>query len=191
MEILDKNDKKSMIRLARSVIRSELFESAEIERPEEISDCLREERGSFVTLHMNNMLRGCIGTIEPVRPLIEDIEVNALNAAFKDPRFSPLTKNELSKIDIEISVLTKPTVLPFKDPKELIKKLKPGIHGVIISQGWRSATFLPQVWEQLADKKTFLEHLCQKGGMGKACWKDRDTIIKIYTVECFSEASPE
>ena len=148
---------------------------------------LNAQRASFVTLNHGAVLRGCIGTIEPVKPLITGIEDNALNAAFRDPRFPRLKKEELPDVDLEISVLTVPKILEWKDGDDLKKKLRPNVHGVILSQGWNSSTFLPQVWEQLPDKQLFLEHLCQKGGMKKNCWTDKNTVVKIYEAEYFSE----
>jgi len=185
-ELTDK-DKKALLRLARSVITAELVKGSVIERPKELSPATAEKRGCFVTLHKKGALRGCIGTIEPIKPLISGVEDNALNSAFRDPRFPGVTAEELPLIDIEISVLTVPVILDRKDGEDLKNKLKPGVHGVILSQGWRSSTFLPQVWEQLPDKQLFLEHLCQKGGMGKDCWQDKDTVVKIYQAEYFSE----
>ncbi|WP_207678346.1 AmmeMemoRadiSam system protein A [Desulfonema magnum] len=187
MPTLTDKDQKTLLKLARSVITSELIKSSDTERPAEISSVLAEKRGCFVTLHKKGVLRGCIGTIEPVKPLISCVEDNALNAAFRDPRFPPLKANELPDIDIEVSVLTVPRILEHKDGKELKAKLNPGVHGVILSKGWHSSTFLPQVWEQLPDTQIFLEHLCQKGGMEKTCWMDKDTVVKVYEAEYFSE----
>jgi AmmeMemoRadiSam system protein A len=140
-----------------------------------------------VTLHKNGALRGCIGTIEPVTPLIACVEENAINAAFRDPRFPPLTEDELADIDIEISVLTVPSRLEFENGEDLKNKLEAGIHGVILSQGYRRSTFLPQVWEQLPQKDAFLEHLCLKGGMPKTAWMDPQTKVEVYEAEYFSE----
>ncbi len=186
---LTDEDRKSLLKLARTAIEAEIQAGSKIRRPKEIAPGLKEKRGCFVTLHKNGILRGCIGTIEPVRSLVFNVEENALNAAFHDPRFPAVEMDELPAIDIEISVLTVPEKLDFKDGKDLIKKLKPKIHGVILSQGWQSATFLPQVWDQLPDREDFLEHLCQKGGMGKECWKDRETTVKVYKAEYFSESA--
>ncbi len=186
MSTLTGEDKDILLKLARSAIDAELINNKKVERPGDISPALKEKRGCFVTLHKNGMLRGCIGTIEPAKSLVSAVEENALNAAFRDPRFPPLNKDELSFIDIEISVLTIPEILDFKDGEDLKRKLKPGIHGVILSRGWQNATFLPQVWKQLPDKKAFLEHLCQKAGMERACWQDKETIVKVYEAEYFS-----
>jgi AmmeMemoRadiSam system protein A len=119
--------------------------------------------------------------------LIDCVEENSLNSAFCDPRFPPLTLEELPDIEIEISVLTVPRRIEFVDGEDLKNKLKPCIHGVILSRGSRRSTFLPQVWEQLPDKELFLDHLCQKGNMGKKSWMDKETIVMVYEVEYFSE----
>jgi AmmeMemoRadiSam system protein A len=122
-----------------------------------------------------------------VEALYEGVRKNALNAAFRDPRFSPLTLHELEQVHLEISVLTVPRKLSFRGGEDLKRQLRPNIHGVILSQGGRSSTFLPQVWEQLPDKEEFLEHLCLKGWMDKTCWKDPKTKVEIYEAEVFSE----
>jgi len=188
MSELTDEDRKSLLRLARTTIEAQLKGSSKVHRPDKITPGLKEKKGCFVTLHKDGILRGCIGTIEPAKSLVSNVEENAINAAFHDPRFPAVKMDELSAIDIEISVLTVPKKLDFKDGKDLLKKLKPKIHGVILSQGWQSATFLPQVWEQLPAREDFLEHLCQKAGMGRECWKDRETTVKIYTAEYFSES---
>lgn len=187
MPTLNKADKIVLLELARSIIASAIDSSVKVKRPEIVSSALSEKQGCFVTLHKKGMLRGCIGTIEPSKNLISHVEENVLNAGFRDPRFPPLTMDELEEVDIEISILSKPRILEYESPEALKNKLEPGIHGVILSKGWCSATFLPQVWEQLPDKEDFLGHLCQKAGMSGSCWKDKDTVIKVYDVEYFSE----
>jgi len=188
MSALTEEDKRNLLKLARSVILSKLTkDSAQIERPDKISPAMREKRGCFVTLHKKGALRGCIGTIEPVKSLISCVEDNAVSSAFNDPRFPPLSKDEFAYLDIEISVLTVPKPLEYEDSEDLKKKLKPGVHGVILSNGWHRSTFLPQVWKQLPDTELFLEHLCQKGRLKRTCWKDKDTTIEVYEVEYFSE----
>ena len=186
MANLTPEDRKALVALALSAITAELDETAAVERPRVLSEALEEKRGCFVTLHKKGQLRGCIGTIEPVRPLVENVEENARNAAFRDPRFPALTAEELPQIDLEVSVLTMPEILAYKDPSDLKQKLIPGIHGVILSKGWHSATFLPQVWDQLPDPETFLSHLCRKAGMEPGCWRTDDVIVKVYRAEYFS-----
>jgi AmmeMemoRadiSam system protein A len=176
-----------LLKLARSAISAELVDGTEVLRPAQPSAALQEKCGCFVTLHKNKTLRGCIGTIEAARSLLAGVEENARNSAFRDPRFPPLEADELPEVDIEISVLSVPIALDYSDTDDLLEKIQPGIHGVIISSGWHSATFLPQVWEQLSDTKSFLEHLCIKAGLEANCWRDGELTVKVYTVEYFSE----
>jgi len=188
MTALSGEEKKVLLEQARRVIVSELKGGGAVRKPEIISANLRQKQGCFVTLHKKKALRGCIGTIEPITPLLDCVRENAYNAAFRDPRFPRVQEHELPNIDIEISVLSVPQALTFKDGEDLKSQLTPGVHGVIISRGFQRATFLPQVWEQLPDKEMFLDQLCQKGGMPRKSWKDKDTVIKVYAVEYFSEA---
>ena len=187
MSVLSDEESKILLKLARSVITSKLKSDVVLEMPVNVSGNLKEKRGCFVTLHKKGGLRGCIGTIEPTTPLIDCVEKNSFNSAFCDPRFPPLAFEELPDVEIEISVLTVPERIEFVDGQDLKNKLKPGIHGVILSRGARRSTFLPQVWEQLPDKELFLDHLCQKGGMSKKSWMDKETIVMVYEVEYFSE----
>ena len=185
-ESLPIQDKKALLRLARSAIKARLEKDINVERPKP-SAVLEHERGCFVTLNRNGRLRGCIGTIEPVSSLVECIERNAQRAAFNDPRFPSLSTEELSEIDIEVSILSVPKKLSFKHGDDLKRQLKPNVHGVILSRGMRSSTYLPQVWEQLSDKEQFLRQLCLKGGMPETCWQDPTTNVKVYQAEVFGE----
>ena len=187
MSDLTDADRNVLLVLARTTIEAKLRRQDPTGRPEEISVALKEKRGCFVTLHKRGVLRGCIGTIEPKKSLVECIEENAINAAFEDPRFPSMTEDELEEIKIEVSVLTKPTILEYTDEDDLKAKLRPGVHGVILSRGWQRATFLPQVWEQLPKVEDFLGHLCSKAGMGKRCWTDAETEVRVYEAEYFSE----
>ncbi len=184
---LSETERRSLLKFARSVISVELAQEGEEVKPFEVSDAMRTPCGCFVTLHKAGSLRGCIGNIEATRSLLDGIKENALNAAFQDPRFSPLEVSELPTVNIEISVLSLPQELQYKSADDLLEKLKPGIHGVIIAKNWNSATFLPQVWQQLPQKRSFLEHLCQKAGLKKNCWQNGGLSVKVYTVEHFSE----
>jgi len=193
---ITEDDKKFLLKLARDTIKSHFAENKNQEinltnLSENLSELLKkllnEKMGCFVTLHKNNSLRGCIGTLEPVYLLIDAIKKHAISSAFRDTRFEPLYEHELDFIKIEISILTKPEILNFKDSEDLKNKLIPNVHGVILSKGYYRSTFLPQVWEQLPDKQAFLEHLCQKAGMNKACWKQKDITVEIYKAYCFGE----
>jgi len=188
MTSLSAPEKQFLLDLAKFVIDSTLQKRSASEKPENIYPRLSEKRGAFVTLHKRGALRGCIGTIEPVRPLVDCIAENAKNAAFKDPRFSPLSADELPDVDIEISVLSLPEALSFKDAEDLKRQLIPSVHGVILSKGWRRATFLPQVWEQLPDKDRFLQQLCLKAGLEGDCWRKPGIEVHVYQVEFFSKS---
>jgi len=187
MEKLSDTDRRFLLRLARSTIAAELNKGEPARPPVPLPPVLKQKRGCFVTLHKKGMLRGCIGTIEPVTPLVDGIAENAVNAAFRDPRFPPLSPEEIDVVHLEVSLLTVPEILEFRNSDELLEKLEPGEHGVILSKGWHRATFLPQVWEQLPDKISFLEHLCRKAGMAKDCWQDPDVEVQVYFVEHFGE----
>jgi MEMO1 family protein len=143
--------------------------------------------GTFVTLKLKGQLRGCIGTLSASDPLAESVRRNAVNAAFHDPRFSPLTEKELGQVEIEVSVLTEPQPLAFSDPEDLLLKLRAHVDGVIIRQGHASATFLPQVWEQLSNKEDFLGHLCLKAGLPRDAWKRGKLEVATYQVQYFEE----
>ena len=151
---------------------------------DKLTDTLNQKRGVFVTLEINGQLRGCIGTIQPVMPLYEAVIKNAISAAFSDPRFPPLAKEEFNKITIEISILTVPSKLNYTNPEDLLKKLNHE-QGIIIKKGFATATFLPQVWEQLPDKEQFLTNLCMKANLSPESWKDKDMEIYAYKVEKF------
>ena len=186
-ETLSPQDREALLKLARSAIKARLMKGPKVDRPGQVSPLLNESRGCFVTLHKHGQLRGCIGTIEPIRPLLECVEKNAQSAAFDDQRFPTLSADELKEIDIEISVLSVPEALSFNDGQDLKRKLKPNVHGVILSRGMHRSTFLPQVWKQLPDKEQFLEHLCLKGGMSPKAWQDPETKVEAYQAEVFGE----
>ena len=113
--------------------------------------------------------------------------MNAINAAFRDPRFSPLAKDEWGKVKIEISILSKPQPCPYTDTTDLLNKLRPGRDGVIIKKGHSQATFLPQVWDQLPDQKEFLTHLCSKAGLDGNAWQRDRLEVSTYQVQAFEE----
>ncbi len=186
-ESLSAEDRKALLDLARSAIEARLVKGGTVKRPQSTSLALTRDGGCFVTLHKHGQLRGCIGSLEPVSSIIECVETNAKNAAFQDPRFPPLGPEELSEIDIEVSILSVPQEVRFKDGEDLKRQLEPLVHGVILSQGYHRSTFLPQVWKQLPDKDKFLEHLCLKGGMSPTAWQNPETKVEVYKAEVFGE----
>jgi AmmeMemoRadiSam system protein A len=187
--MLTKEDKKYLLDLARRSIKHYLKKGITLDiQPTEITnEKLTEYCACFVTIHINNELRGCIGSLEKCRPLVNDVVHNAIACAFEDPRFQPLSVDEFNKIKISISVLTKPEPFPVKSPEDLLKKLTPKKHGLILKQGWNRATFLPVVWEQLTDKEKFLTHLSIKAGLSPDGWRDPKTEYEVYEAIEFSE----
>jgi len=142
---------------------------------------LTERRATFVTLHKHHQLRGCIGMLEAVRPLVEDIAENAFLAAFRDPRFPPLAADEFGELDIHLSILTPAEPVSFTSEQDLITQLQPGIDGLILEEGHRRGTFLPSVWEQLPEPEQFLRHLKQKAGLPPDHWSDSIRIFRYRT----------
>lgn len=176
-------NKKFLLEIARRAIQYKL-ENKEL-KLNNLPKELLEKRSCFVTLEINNKLRGCIGTLYPTRELYKEIIHNAISAAFNDPRFPPLTKEELNNIKIEISILTTPKKLEYKDKQDLLNKLNKN-QGIIIKKNNKQATFLPQVWEQVNNKEEFLSHLCMKAGLNLNEWEN-NTEVYIYEVEYFKE----
>ena len=177
-----------LLSVARKTIEEELFNKSEIKLPDtDLSPKFSEKRGTFVTLTKDEALRGCIGHIIPQETLLEGVKVNAINAAFKDPRFNPLSKAEWNRIKIEVSILTEPERLDYLDSADLLAKLRTGIDGVILKKGFNQATFLPQVWDQLPDKREFLAHLCIKAGLDGNEWKKGELVVFTYQAQAFEE----
>ncbi|MCP4671287.1 MAG: AmmeMemoRadiSam system protein A [Desulfobacula sp.] len=186
---ISKNDGSLLLKLARQSILQRFKKENQIEslKDKVSSWILKENRGTFVTLHKNSELRGCIGNIDPVKDIFTGIHDNARHAAFSDTRFTPLSFEELDDTDIEISILTQPETIDYNDYHDLITKLKPGIDGVIIQKGYKNATFLPQVWEQLKKPEMFLTHLCTKAGLMPDEWQTGDLEVLVYQVQLFEE----
>lgn len=145
---------------------------------------LREPGASFVTLKKHSELRGCIGSLEAHRPLVEDVAHNAHAAAFTDPRFPPVSLQELPELEFHISVLTPAMPMQFESEKDLLEQIRPGIDGLVLEDGPYRGTFLPAVWESLPDATQFLQHLKLKAGLPKDHWSDTLKISR-YTTESF------
>jgi len=153
---------------------------------DESAPWLHEKGASFVTLTMHQHLRGCIGTLEAHRPLLFDVKENAYAAAFRDPRFSPLTLAELDATEIEISLLSAQQPLSFNSEHDALAQLRPAVDGVVFEYGRYRSTFLPQVWEQLPDAGTFMAHLKHKAGLRPDFWNDEVRLYR-YTVTKLKE----
>jgi AmmeMemoRadiSam system protein A len=148
---------------------------------------LQPIRATFVTLQQAGQLRGCIGTLEARSPLVQDVADHAYAAAFEDPRFLPVKKEELPELKIHISVLSPSEHLHFGSEEELLAQLRPGVDGLILHLGQRRATFLPAVWTSLPDPYTFLVQLKQKAGLPIDFWSD-ELQVERYTTESFGES---
>ena len=147
---------------------------------------LKQHAACFITLTQGEKLRGCIGTLRPHRPLGEDVRANAVAAAFRDPRFKPLSAVEFEGISLEISVLSALEPLLFSDENDALRQLRAGIDGVVFEYGHHSSTFLPQVWETMKDSIEFLAHLKYKAGLPPDFW-DREVKLARYTATKWRE----
>jgi AmmeMemoRadiSam system protein A len=150
---------------------------------------LDQPGASFVTLHDNGQLRGCIGSLEAQRPLLADVAENAYAAAFRDPRFPPLEAAELAGLDVDVSVLSEPGEMHFSDQPGLLAQIRPGVDGLILEDRGRRGTFLPSVWESLPDAAAFLQHLKLKAGLPADHWSDSLRVWR-YTTESFGDSYP-
>ena len=148
---------------------------------------LRQLGVTFVTLTTGGELRGCVGGLEASLPLAEDVRVHAVAAALEDYRFPPVLPAELLSIAIEISCLTQPQPLEYDRPEELPARLRPGLDGVVLVDGLRRATFLPQVWEKVPEPEIFLSMLCRKMGAASDLWRLKKLTVLTYQVEEFHE----
>ncbi len=188
MDSYSEKDREFLINLARMTIQSKNKEGIILDsEAQSINSSLKEKRGAFVTLNKNGNLRGCIGYILPMLPLYQTVIENSYNAAFKDPRFAPVTMEELKDIKIEISILTLPKKVQYNGGDDLLAKLNPNKDGVIIKKGFYSATFLPQVWEQLPKREDFLSHLCAKAGLEPNQWQKGDLDVEVYNAIILEE----
>jgi uncharacterized protein len=185
MSTLAPTQRAELHELARASIELALREGQLVPYDAEPHDPqLSRPSASFVTLRVGEDLRGCCGTIEPSRPLGEDVWNNAWASAFADPRFPPLTPEEWSDTNVQISVLSEPERLDVRTEAELLQVLRPGRDGLILQYGHRRSTFLPAVWEQLPEPARFVRHLKMKAGWPVDFWPP-DMEAWRYTTESF------
>jgi len=174
--------RQQLLELAGRSIRSGLSGERLPLRVVDYPEPLRVQRATFVTLNVEHTLRGCIGTLEARRTLVEDVAQNAYSAAFQDPRFPALTWTEFERLHVHISILSPPEPMQFSSEEDLLAQLRPNVDGLIIEEGFYRGTFLPSVWEQLREPRDFLRHLKQKAGMRPDHWSNRITVRR-YTTE--------
>ncbi len=164
---------QTLLQLARAAVESGLRTGRPMPiDPADHDPALAQTRAAFVTLHVGGELHGCIGTIEPARPLVAEVARCAFGAAFEDPRFEPIAREDLPFLDIHISVLTPPQPLHADDEADLIRQLRPGIDGVVLEDEalGRRGTFLPAVWDKLPDPRDFVTQLKIKAGLPPDHW---------------------
>jgi AmmeMemoRadiSam system protein A len=187
-EKLSPKEKQYLLELARRSLEAGVrgISLPAIDR-DALTPSLQADGASFVTLTIDGELRGCIGALEPYQALAEDVREHAVAAALEDPRFPQVREAELAKIRIEVSRLTFPVALDYEDADDLLVKLHPGRDGVILRDGFRRATFLPQVWEKIPEGASFLANLCYKMGVAPDTWKRKHVDVLVYQVEEFHE----
>jgi AmmeMemoRadiSam system protein A len=185
-KVFSETDKKILLQAARTAVLKQLS-GEDFNYSDELKK-FSDKTGVFVTLKKNGNLRGCIGNILPEKALFKAVVENALNSAFHDPRFTALSKEELEKVEIEISILTVPEKIDYKDKKDLETKIIPFEHGVILNFGRRQSTFLPSVWEELPDFEMFMSHLSMKAGFNPLDWKILEPEVFVYKAQHFCES---
>jgi len=181
--MLNQEQRTRLLRIARRSIEAALDgRRAEVDAAE-LDETLRRPSGAFVSLHTRDgALRGCIGSIQPVAPLCQAIASSAINAAFRDPRFYPLSKDELANVEIEISVMS-----PI-GPVSSVEEIEVGRDGLIVSRGSRVGLLLPQVATSYGwDRETFLRQTCIKAGLPPDSWQSEGCRIEKFSAEVFSE----
>jgi len=187
-EKLTFEEQKILLRLAREAmergVKGEVLPSLD---PSSLLPNLREDGSSFITLTVHGQLRGCIGSLDPYQSLAEDVREHAVAAALNDPRFPAVREDELNGIRVEVSRLTRPIPLEYKDANDLLSKMHPYVDGVILRDAFHRVTFLPQVWEKIPDPAEFLNNLCYKMGVKHDLWRSKHFEVLTYQVEEFHE----
>ena len=172
-----------LLPIARAAIARELGRT---QTADEAAAWLRQMGATFITLKQGTKLRGCIGTLRAHRPLLDDVKANAVSAAFRDPRFRPLTAAELDMTRLELSLLSEVKALTFENERDALSQLRPGVDGVILHYGYHQSTFLPQVWEELSEPTEFMAHLKRKAGLPPDFWEPEMKLAR-YTVSKWTE----
>ncbi|MFZ2393098.1 AmmeMemoRadiSam system protein A, partial [Rhodoferax sp.] len=176
-----------LLQIARSAISNKLGQAVALPEPSsQAADVLQAAGASFVTLNQQGQLRGCIGSLQAHRPLMVDVQANAIAAALHDPRFAPLRLVELEITTVEVSVLSAMQPMPFSSEADALAQLRPGVDGVVFEFGHYRSTFLPQVWEQLPNARQFMAHLKHKAGLAPDFWA-AEVRLQRYTVAKFKE----
>ncbi len=176
-------DRRTLLDVARVSIHRGFVDRRPLGvHPADFADALRAERAAFVTLRIEGKLRGCIGSLEATRTLVEDVAINAFNAAFHDPRFEPLSRPEFDRVTVSLSILQPPEPMTVADEADLLTQLRPGVDGLTLHTDGRRATFLPAVWQTLPEPRAFLTQLKAKAGLGPEDWP-ADLRVERYRAE--------
>jgi len=182
-------EKQTLLRLARQGLEAAARkQTAPAPAAETLTPALERPGCSFVTLTEQGELRGCTGGLVAEEPLWRDVQHRAGQAALHDYRFIPVQPDELALIDIEVSVLTEPAPLDYASADDLLRRLRPGVDGVVLRQGGQRATFLPQVWETVPEPEQFLSLLCEKLGAAPNAWRRAHLDVETYQVIEFHES---
>ena len=186
---LTRDERIALLDLAEAAIEHGVQTDALIDlEAHEVEGPWARRQATFVTVYLDEALNGCIGSIEPVRPLAEDIVHNAFQAAFRDPRFEPISRSDLAALECQISVLSPLELLVAADERALCAAVEPGVHGVLLECRGQRGTLLPSVWEKCADPALFVRHVKRKAGLPADFWAE-DLRAYVYTVEQFDRAS--
>lgn len=179
----------ALLAVARAAIRHGIQTGDVLSlNPDTYPIALQQPGATFVTLKIDGVLRGCIGRITPTRAVVEDVAANAFAAALEDPRFGPLTAEELPGLTASIAVLGTPAPMAFASEADLLSQLRPGVDGLILNAGHRRALFLPSVWETLPDPESFLGHLKHKAGLAWSWWSASVEVERFETAATSAEA---
>ena len=182
---MPEQERRLLLDVGKDSIRNGLAQGRALAvRSEDYPPALQARRASFVTLERHGQLRGCIGHLEACQPLVADVAENAWSAAFRDPRFPPMTAAELADLDIHISVLSPPEPLDFRSEADLLAQLRPGVDGLILEDGPARGTFLPSVWASLPQVQDFWLHLKHKAGLPGDHWSNTLRVHR-YRTESF------
>jgi len=186
---LSPDDKRWLLKVARAALHAaahgEPFLPVDTTQ---LSPAVQTPACCFVTLTQRDQLRGCMGGLRAERPLYDEVQERTAQSALQDFRFPPVTPAEVPEIEIEISVLTEPQRLTYAKPEDLLHLLRPNVDGVVLAQGVRRATFLPQVWDRVPDPHQFLSMLCEKMGVPPSTWRRTKLGVETYEVEKFTES---
>ena len=188
-DTLTEDERDRLLAIAQESVRHGLLQGSPLPvHPAEYPIPLKALRASFVTLHLGGQLRGCMGHLEALQPLVVDVAENAYAAAFRDPRFSPVRATELDGLEYQVSVLSPATPLRFASEADLLGQLRPGVDGLILREGARRGTFLPSVWTSLPEPAQFLTQLKLKAGLAPNHWSDTLQVSR-YTTESFGKTT--